>query len=263
MGSTHLLPTFTRILARRPAPNFADGLTMSGHLGAPDHAKALQQYETYLAALRACGLDVTVLDADDRFPDGHFVEDPVVIFRDLAFLCRSGAASRRGEAERILPYLQNHRIIAIEEDSAYIDGGDVLFCQDRVLVGQSERTNQAGINALRRALQTVQPDIRVDAVPFSGVLHLKTGLTELAPGVLLRDPGLLTDYPLDWAQVITLPAEEGYAADVMPVNDTLFLAAGYPQALAAAKHYYEKIVTLDMSEFQKMDGGLTCLSLRY
>jgi dimethylargininase len=236
---------------------------MSGHLGTPDHNKALQQYETYLDALRACGLQVTLLDADDRFPDGHFVEDPVVIFRDMAFLCRSGAESRRGESERLLPALGDLRIIAIEEDGAYIDGGDVLFCQDRVLVGQSNRTNEAGIAALRRALQTVQADIRVDAVPFSGVLHLKSGLTELAPGVLIHDPAMITDYALDWAQVITLPAEEGYAADVLPVNDTLFLAAGYPQALRAAQQYYEKVVTLDMSEFQKMDGGLTCLSLRY
>jgi dimethylargininase len=263
MGSTHLLPAFTHILARRPAPNFADGLTTSTHLGTPDLSRAMQQYETYLASLRSCGLHVTLLDADDRFPDGHFVEDPVVIFRDIAFLCHSGAPSRRGEAERLLPALSNLRIVPIEQADAFIDGGDVLFCRDRVLVGLSDRTNQAGIDALRRALQSVQPDIRVDAVPFRGLLHLKSGLTELAPGVLIRDPALLTDYPLDWAEVITLPAEEGYAADTMPINDTLFLAAGFPQALEAAKRHYQKIVTLDMSEFQKMDGGLTCLSLRF
>lgn len=261
--SNHLLPAFTRILARRPAPNFADGLTTSSHLGAPDLSRAMQQYENYLQSLRSCGLQVTVLDPDDRFPDGHFVEDPVVIYRDMAFLCRSGATSRRGESERILPYLDDLRVVPIENADAFIDGGDVLFCHDRVLVGLSERTNQAGIDALRRALQSVQPDIRVDAVPFRGLLHLKSGLTELAPGVLIHDPALITDYPLDWAHVITLPTEQGYAADAMPINDTLFLVAGFPQALEAGKQYYEKIITLDMSEFQKMDGGLTCLSLRY
>ena len=259
---THLLPTFTRILARRPAPNFADGITTSSHLGQPDYEKALQQYETYLDALRACDLELIVLDADDRFPDGHFVEDPCVIFHDVVFMCKSGAAARENEGESLKPYLSDLRIVTVEGDGR-IDGGDVLICADRILVGLSERTNQAGIDQLRRAFQTVQPDLRVDAVPFTGVLHLKSGLTELAPNVLIHDPNMKTDFDLSWATVITLPKNEGYAADVMPVNDTLVIAKGYPAAYKAAQAYYDKIVELDMSEFQKMDGGLTCLSLRY
>jgi dimethylargininase len=265
MLHTHhpLLPDITRILARRPAPNFADGLTTMGHLGKPDYDKAMQQYESYLDALRACGLQVTVLEADEKFPDGHFVEDPVIIFHDMAFLCRSGAQARQKEPQSLIPHLDNLRVIALEDEAATIDGGDVLFCADRVLVGISERTNQAGANGLHHALQTVQPDIRLDCVPFSGVLHLKSGLTELASGVLLHDPALKTDYSFEWTQIITLPPEEGYAADAMPVNDKIFIAKGYPTVLQAAKSYYNHVVELDMSEFQKMDGGLTCLSLRY
>jgi dimethylargininase len=258
---THLLPTFTRILARRPAPNFADGIT-TANLGKPDYDNAIKQYDTYIQALRDCNLELTLLPTDDRYPDGHFVEDPIVIFHDVAFMCRSGAEARQGEGESLKPHLPDLRIIE-PEVNARIDGGDVLICSDRVLVGLSERTNQAGVDALCRAFQTVKPDIRVDAVPFAGVLHLKSGLTELAPNVLIHDPALTTDYSLDWATVITLPANEGYAADVMPINDTLFIAKGYPTAYQAAKDHYDKVVELDMSEFQKMDGGLTCLSLRY
>lgn len=259
----HLLPPFTRALARRPAANFAAGLTRSAHLGSPDYDLALRQYETYLRALRDCGLELTVLPADERFPDGHFVEDPFVIYRDLAFRCRSGAPDRAHEGESLAPHLSHLRIVA-PPPQARIDGGDVLFCADRVLVGLSERTNLAGADALRRALRTVKPDILVAALPFTGVLHLKSGLTELAPGVLIQDPALRTDFDLSWARVITLPPEEGYAADVLPVNGRLFVAAGCPQALAAARTYYgDDVVALDMSEFQKMDGGLTCLSLRY
>lgn len=259
---THLLPTFTRILARRPAANFADGITTSSHLGQPDYDKALQQYETYLDALRRCDLELTVLDADEHFPDGHFVEDPCVIFHDVAFMCKSGAESRENEGESLKPHLSDLRIFETEGD-ARIDGGDVLICADRVLVGLSERTNRDGVEQLCRAFQTVKPDIRVDAVPFSGVLHLKSGLTELAPNVLIHDPHMTTDYDLSWATVITLPEDEGYAADVMPVNDALFIAKGYPTAYKAAQDYYDTVIELDMSEFQKMDGGLTCLSLRY
>lgn len=258
----HLLPSFTRALMRLPAPNFAEGVTTAAHLGSPDYARALEQYYAYVGALRGCGLAVTVLPADERFPDGHFTEDPFVIYRDLAFHCRSGAPSRCGEGESLKPRFSDLRIVDAPAD-ARIDGGDVLFCSDRVLVGISERSNRAGYRALREALRTVRSDIRVDPVPFSGVLHLKSGLTELAPGVLIHDPALKTAFDLSWAQIITLPPEEGHAADVLPVNDTLFIAAGCPQALAAAERHWGRVVALDMSEFVKMDGGLTCLSLRY
>ncbi len=259
---THLLAPFKRALMRRPAPNFADGITAAAHLGAPDIEKALRQYEVYTQALRDCGLEVTVLPADERFPDGHFVEDPFVIFRNLAFHCRSGEPSRQGEGEPLKPHLSGLCIVEPPSD-AKIDGGDVLFCADRVLVGISTRTNLSGYSALRSALQSVQADIRVEAVPFSGVLHLKSGLTELAAGILIHDPALKTNYDLSWARLITLPPEEGYAADVMPVNDKVFVAAHCPTAFAAAAQYCSELVAIDMSEFVKMDGGLTCLSLRY
>ena len=258
----HLLPTFTRALMRLPAPNFAEGVTTASHLGPPDYARALRQYHAYVEALRDCGLAVTVLPADERYPDGHFVEDPFVIYRGLAFHCRSGAPTRRGEGESLKAHLGELRIVEAPA-AARIDGGDVLFCSDRVLVGISERTNMAGFRALRAALRTVHSDIRVDPVPFSGVLHLKSGLTELAPGVLIHDPALRTDFDLSWARIITLPPEQGHAADVLPVNHTLFVAAGCPVALAAAEAHWERVVALDMGEFVKMDGGLTCLSLRY
>lgn len=259
---THLLPPVTRILARRPAVNFAAGLTLSAHLGRPDYDRAMQQHETYIQALRDCRLEVKVLPADERFPDGHFVEDPFVIFHDLAFRCRSAAPERADEGESLQAHLADLRIIEAPAD-ARIDGGDVLICADRVLVGLSRRTNQAGVEALRQALQTVKADIQVDALPFTGVLHLKSGLTELAPNTLIHDPALTTDFDLSWAEVVTLPPEEGYAADAMPVNDTLFIAAGCPQAHQAAMKHHGCVVPLDMREFRKMDGGLTCLSLRY
>ena len=257
-----LLPPFTRALMRRPSTNFADGETTASHLGRPDFDKAMLQYESYVRALRGCGLEVTLLPADARYPDGHFVEDPFVIFRDLAFHCPSGAPSRRGEAESLKPHLAGLKIVDPPPE-ARMDGGDVLFCADRVLVGLSARTNAAGCAALRRALESVQADILLEPLPFSGVLHLKSGLTELAPGILIKDPALKTDYDFSWAEVISLPPHEGYAADVMPVNDTLFIAAHCPAAYDAASKVHDRVIALDLGEFVKMDGGLTCLSLRF
>ena len=262
MSIDHLLPPFTRALCRRPARNFAAGITDSAHLGAPDYELAMRQYETYLQTLRDCGLQVTVLPPDERYPDGHFVEDPFVIFRDLAFQCRSAAPERQNEGDSLAPHLSHLRIVKPPAD-ARIDGGDVLICADRVLVGISQRTSMAGCEALKAALQSAQPDIRVDAVPMRGMLHLKSGLTEIAPGVLFHCPLLEIDYDLSWARAISLPLEEAHAADAMPLNDALVIAAGCPTALAAANAVCKRVIPLDMSEFVKMDGGLTCLSLRY
>ena len=115
---------------RRPAENFAEGVTSAAHLGAPDYDKAMRQYEVYAQSLLECGLAVTTLPADERYPDGHFVEDPFVIFHDLAFHCRSGAPSRQLEGESLMPNLSDLKIVEAPTDAS-IDGGDVLFCPRR------------------------------------------------------------------------------------------------------------------------------------
>lgn len=258
-----ILPQFTRALTRQPAATAAQGITTSAHLGAPDLTKMAQQYTVYLDALRTCGLDVITLPPDERFPDGHFVEDPVVIFREMAFISRPGAAARRGEETALAVNLSHLRRIYLTGEEATLDGGDVLFCADRVLIGLSERTNAAGAGQLAAALRTVQPDLGVETVAFSGVLHLKTGVTELAPGLLVLSPFLHTDHDFSFARTVTLPAGEAYAADVLPVNDTLIIPAGFPTVAELASRHYTQVMALEMSEFEKMDGGLTCLSLRY
>lgn len=258
-----ILPPITRGVVRRPAHSMSDGLTTQSHLGAPDLRLAQAQFDAYVEALRSGGMDVAILPPDERFPDGHFVEDVAVIFRDMVFLTRPGAASREGEGEAVARALAHLRPVNIQGDEARLEGGDVLFCADRVLIGLSTRTNRAGAEQLRAALHSVQPDLRVDFVPFDGVLHLKTGLTELAPAVFLRSPHITFDYDLGDAEVVALPPAEAYAANVLPVNDTVLVPAGYPRVAELAARHVPTVIALAMSEFAKMDGGLTCLSLRY
>ena len=257
------LPPFTRALLRQPAATVATGITKYAGLGAPDPDATQRQFEGYAEALRGLGLTLTILPADDRFPDGHYVEDTAVIFRDLAFITRPGADARRAEVESIAAHLSDLRIVRMQNDAARLEGGDVLFCADRVLIGLSERTNRAGAEELAAALHGIDPELRVDFVPFTGVLHLKSGLTELAPGILVRDPAMQIEAPLDVAQVIDLPPEEGYAACILPVNDAVIIPAGFPTIAALAHQHVGQVISLDVSEFQKMDGGVTCLSLRY
>ncbi len=256
------LPPFTHALARMPASTIAEGLTTQ-QLGTPDIQHTIQQYHSYLDALRQCGLQVDVLPADEHFPDGHYVEDAAIIYHDMAFITRPGAPERAGEPVAIAEKLRHLRQIHIQGDDAVLDGGDVLFCADRVLIGIGTRTNAAAAQQLRQALHTVDSTLRVDCVPFWGVVHLKTGLTELAPNVLVYNPAMQMDYALDFAEVVELPLAEGYAANTLPVNATLLVAAGFPTILQEAERHYTHIIPLEMDEFQKMDGSLTCLSLRY
>lgn len=261
------LPRITRILTRRPAETLAAGETTRTWLGQPDLELALQQYESYLASFRQRGLTVVTLPADQRFPDGHYVEDPAVAFGDVVFITRPGAPSRSQETESMAKELAvqfaNKTLVFAEGEDAHIDGGDVLFTADRVLIGLSKRTNLAGAEQLKAAICQWDASAKVDFVPQEGVLHLKTGMTELAPGLLIQDPHMKIDYQPPEAELVVLPEAEGYAANVLPINnDFVLIAEGYPSVAALAAQHYRDVVALNMSEFEKMDGSLTCLSLR-
>lgn len=258
-----LLKPFTRALVRRPAPTFAEGITTRSALGVPTYAETLAQHDAYIEALREAGLEVTILEPDPQYPDGHFVEDPAVIFGDIAFICRPATVKRRGEEVAIAEAL-SHLTRVYAAGDATIEGGDVLFCRDRVLIGISRRTNRLGAEQLKNAIREHLGDVRVDFVPFTGVLHLKTGLTELTPGVLLHDPMMRFDTDIKFAELHTLQPQQGYAASVLPINNnTVIIADGFPTVRELAEKYYPHVVALPMSEIEKMDGGLTCLSLRY
>ena len=172
--------TFTRAIVRPPAATFADGLTTAG-LGPPDLPAALAQHAAYVAALEACGLAVTRLPPDDRFPDSTFVEDTAVLARGLAVLCRPGAPSRAGEVEAIRPALDAFfpSSAAIEAPGT-VDGGDVCEAGDHVFIGVSERTNEEGARQLASLLATRGlGSTLVDVRGIPGLLHLKSGIAWL------------------------------------------------------------------------------------
>ncbi len=252
---------FTKAVVRYPMSNLCDGLTTQT-LGIPNFTLALEQYNAYLDALRTCGLAVSAIPSDPAYPDGCFVEDPAVIYRDLIVITQPGAKTRLGESASIVEFFQHQHVVYITGEGC-LDGGDVLFCTDRVLIGLSERTNRNGAEQLRNLLTDYDSTLRVDFVPISGVLHLKTGVTELAPGSLLRSPMMSTDYAFDFAENYYLPQEEAHGANVLPINDSVLIMDEYPTVAKFAEKHYSKVFALQMSEFEKMDGSLTCLSLRY
>ena len=255
---------FSRAIVRPPAASFARGLT-SVALGEPDLALAVEQHRRYCATLEQCGLEVMRLPADVDFPDSTFVEDTAVIIGDLAVLTCPGAPSRSGEVARIAPLLRatRARSEAIAAPGT-LDGGDVCRAGKRFFIGISERTNAAGAHQLariveREGLAATIVDVRV--VP--GILHLKSGLSWLGDGRLAMIDTLAGHGEFRGYEIVRVPARERYAANCLRINDHVLCAAGHPRFEAALRDLGHAPLALDMSEFRKMDGALTCLSLRF
>ena len=254
---------FTRALVRRPSPNFAEGLTRA-ELGSPNFALAKAQHERYCETLERCGLTLTHLAVDPRHPDATFVEDTAILTERGAILMLPGAASRRGEVESVREALTDLAPVVGEiEGEGSVDGGDVCDAGDRFLIGISERTNEEGarqLGAILRRIGYASDTIDVRGIPE--LLHLKSGLAALDDGRLVAVDALLGRRELSGFRLVGVGPAETYAANCLWINGRVLLARGFPVLEAALTSLRYDVVTLEMSEFRKMDGGLSCLSLR-
>ena len=253
---------FTRAIVRPPAPNFREGLT-SVNLGAPNYELALEQHEAYCAALEHCGLTLTRLEPDPDYPDSTFVEDTAVLTDRCGILARPGAPSRAGEVAKLRAVLADFypSLLSIEAP-ATLDGGDICDAGDHFFIGISERTNEAGAQQLAEMLRSFNyTSSFVDIRGVEGILHLKSGLAYLGDkrlAVIAELADRVRGYDL-----VSVNSDEEYAANCVRINDHVLVAEGYPIFAGALKELGYQTIALDMSEFQKMDGGLSCLSLRF
>lgn len=269
---------FSRAIVRPPCARFAEGLTTID-LGAPNYARALQQHEAYCAALEECGLTLTRLEADERYPDSTFVEDTAVIMRALpheqasalatsatrAILTRPGASSRAGEVESMAEVLSRFfsELHSIQEPGT-LDGGDVCEAGDHFFIGVSERTNEAGAHQLARLLASHgYTSSFVDIRGVKNVLHLKSGLACLGNNRLAVIDALADHKAFRRYDLLRVNAMEQYAANCVRINDYVLVADGFPEFEGALQNRGYKTLAIEMTEFQKMDGGLSCLSLRF
>ncbi|WP_394552896.1 dimethylargininase [Agromyces sp. MMS24-JH15] len=247
-------------LVRIPASNLAEGELTHRDRVPIDQAKADDQWDNYCAALVAEGWETVEVDAAPELADSVFVEDAVVMFDDLAVLASPGTASRRGEVEgveravRSLPGIEVARI----EAPGTLDGGDVLKVADTVYVGASARTNGEGIRQLRALL--VPRGLRVVAVPVTKALHLKSTVTALPDGTVIGHPDLV-DEPALFPRFVPVPEPEGVAVVALR-DDTLLMSASAPRTAAMLAGFGYHVVTVDISEFEKLEGCVTCLSVR-
>ncbi len=250
---------FTHAIARLPSANAGDGLTTAG-LGAPDTERMLAQHRDYVRILGSLGLQVTVLDADENFPDGCFVEDTAVVTPGVAVITRPGAPSRRGEEVAIEPLLAAHRPVARIVAPGSVDGGDVLVIGERLLIGLSGRTNEEGARQLTEIYES--RGMRCITLAAGDGLHLKSSVNALGGERLLVTQEFSECPELSQFERIVVPADESFAGNSLWVNGRVLVSACFRATRELIIGLGIETIETRVSEFRKMDGGLTCLSIR-
>jgi len=252
---------FTKAIVRTPGRSMVKGITTS-HEGHPDHDLALLQHQGYVEALKQCGLDVVILDPLEDYPDSVFVEDVGVCAPEFAVITNPGAESRNAEAAFIEPALSDvFSNIEHIKGPGTLDGGDVMMAGKHFFIGLSARTSRAGAEELIRILSTYGYSGSV--IEIDGLLHLKTGIAYLEDNIMLVHQSLAEHPEFESYTKIIVPSEEAYAANAIRVNDFVLFPANYPITADKLRREGLKLIELPMSEFRKLDGGLSCLSLRW
>lgn len=258
------LKMFKNVIVRRPSKSLLNGITSAPELGKPDYELALKQHDNYIEALKSCGVEVTVLQADERYPDSCFVEDVAVLTKKCAIITNPGAETRKGEEKEMIDVLKrfytDDRIEYVKAPGT-IEGGDVMMVGNHFYVGLSERTNEEGAKQFISALEKY--GLTGSVVPLKEVLHLKTGLAYLENNNLLVAGEFLDSPVFKKFNKIVIDESESYSANCIWVNDKVIVPAGYEKTKKAVEDAGYEVIVVDTSEYRKLDGGLSCLSLRF
>lgn len=252
---------FTNAIVRTPCRSIVHGLS-SAKLGKPDYQKALQQHEDYIRALEKCGLEVTVLPPDENFPDSTFIEDVALLTPRCAVITNPGAQSRKGETRLVMKTIRAlFPVVEMIEAPGTVEAGDIMMAGDHYFIGLSERTNSEGAGQMISILES--HGFTGSMVELNEVLHLKTGLGYLEDNNLLACGEFLSKPEFKKFNIIRVCHAEAYAANSVWINGRVLVPAGFPKTRALIESAGYEAVPVDVSEFRKLDGGLSCLSLRF
>ncbi|MFM8943802.1 MAG: dimethylarginine dimethylaminohydrolase family protein, partial [Actinomycetota bacterium] len=249
-------------IVRPPSATFADGLT-TADLGRPDLGLARDQHAAYCAALEDLGVALTHLPPDDAFPDSTFVEDTAVVAPRGVVITRPGAPPPGGATAAVAQALRRPAApTRALPGNGTVDGGDVCLVGGRYLIGRSGRADDVGARALVDALGGRGSDAAVVDVPAGRLLHLKSGLSGLGGDRVLVDASLVDRPVLAALERITVDPDEAYAANCIALNDAVVLPDGFPLTRRRLEAAGLDVRVVGVSEFRKMDGGVSCLSIR-
>jgi dimethylargininase len=251
---------YSHAIVRKPGTDFAEGITAS-NLGNPDYSSMLHQHTAYTQTLRKLGLHVDILEPLPGFPDAYFVEDPAVVLPEVAVLTFPGAKARQGEQDAIEALLSRYLPIERINPPGTLDGGDVMMADRLFYIGLSKRTNPEGAAQFGRILEKY--GFTWQTVRVTVGLHLKSSVNYVGNGTLLVTSEFAGMAEFEPYQKILIDEDESYASNTLWINDTLLTPRGFPKSLAKLQKLGLPIIELEMSEARKMDGGLSCMSLRF
>lgn len=247
-------------IVRDPGPEAADGLTSQS--GPPLHLEGLRrQHAAYCRLMANLGVKLIHLDPLPGFPDAYFVEDTAVVTPELAVVARPGAYQRQGEEHSVARALAEHRALKAIQPPGTLDGGDVLIVGRRVFVGLSARTNPSGADQLARWLAPF--GYQCTPVPVDDGLHLKSSVNGIDETCLLMAAGWAERPEFAGYRKLAVAPEEVQACNTLAVNGHLIMPEGFPATRALLETLGRPLLTLDTSQVRRMDGGLTCLSIRF
>jgi dimethylargininase len=252
---------FRNAIVISPASSIKDGLT-SSDLGKPDYSLASEQHTIYTETLKRSGLKVKVLPKNELFPDSVFIEDISLCTRSCAIITRPGAITRRGETTGIREVLEEY--FTIIEEIIYpgtLEAGDVMMAGDKFFIGISDRTNDTGAEQLTGILANY--GMKGIKVPLKKLLHLKSGISYLENNTMLVCRELANRYEFAGYNRIVVDEGEYYAANSLWINGIVLVPQGFPETRKKIEMAGYETIVIDVSEFRKVDGGLSCLSLRF
>ena len=256
---------FTRAITRKPCKALIDGISTGQFCeGIPDYESAVKQHDKYVATLRELGLKVTDLEADERFPDSCFVEDPAVVMERCAVITNPATDSRNGEKFEIIDtirqFYDESQIFHIEAPGT-MEGGDVMRVGDHFYVGLSDRTNEEGTKQFNDIVTKF--GYTSSTVPVTEGLHLKDFAIYLENNNMLVT-AVMNDMPAfkDFNRFVVDP-DELYSINSLNINGTVLVPEGYPKTQKIIEDLGYPVKLMDTNEFKKIDGSLTCLSLRF
>jgi dimethylargininase len=252
---------FSRAIVCSPSPSMIKGLT-TANLGLPDYSNAVYQHQEYIQALKDCGLDVTILDANDNYPDSTFIEDTAILTQVCAIITNPGAVSRKGEIEKIGDAL-NKFYSNVERINfpGTLEAGDVMMVGTHCYIGLSKRTNELGAQQLIEILN--RHGLTGSTIKLEKVLHLKTGVAYLENNNMVACGEFISHHEFQKYNLLKIDEDESYAANCVWAHGNVLVPKGYPKAKKIIENAGYSTIEVDVSEFQKLDGGLSCLSLRF
>ena len=224
-----------------------------------DFARAQQQHQDYQSALSSLGCEVVVVPAPSGLADSVFIEDTALVLEDIAVTLRPGVASRQPEVAGVAEILRQYRPLKTIEPPGTVDGGDLLRVGNTIFAGLSTRSNQSGIEQLRDIVSDF--GMTVETVETSKCLHLKSAVSEVAPGTLLINTDWISSSAFKDFELIPVDKEETHAANALRIGKTLIYPSSFPRTMDALVNRGIDVTPVDLTELQKAEGAVTCCSL--